>query len=192
MAPSSPATPCWPGARTQSSTGTSSRRESRCRTASSRDSCIDGRADARDFSSNLDIGRVRSCIRPIIATDSMAARPDGDRGSRPHQRVALVALKTLLSIGPLIADYCQLSFFEAIRQDGSARPPRRPDSARANCAHNRREMGERATTCSQPFLSRAMSRRAAGSCWQSLELSGNFAQQAQHDVDEQMRTKLLK
>jgi hypothetical protein len=60
----------------------------------------------------LDIGRVRSCIRPIIATDSMAARPDGDRGSRPHQRVALVALKTLLSIGPLIADYCQLSFLK--------------------------------------------------------------------------------
>ncbi len=52
-------------------------------------------ADARDFSSTLDTGRVRSCIRPVSATDAMAAGPDGDRGSRPHQRVALVALKAL-------------------------------------------------------------------------------------------------
>jgi hypothetical protein len=35
------------------------------------------------------------CIRPVSATDTMAAGPDGDRGSRPHQRVALVALKAL-------------------------------------------------------------------------------------------------
>jgi hypothetical protein len=60
-----------------------------------RASCIDGPADARDFGSNLDNGRVRSCIRPVSATDVMAAGPDGDRGSRPHQRVALVALKAL-------------------------------------------------------------------------------------------------
>ena len=58
-------------------------------------SCIDGPADARDFSSTLVTGRVRSCIRPVSATDAMVAGPDGDRGSRPHQRVALVALKTL-------------------------------------------------------------------------------------------------
>ncbi|WP_408581402.1 IS3 family transposase [Bradyrhizobium barranii] len=49
----------------------------------------------KGFSSTLDSGRVRSCIRPVSATDAMAAGPDGDRGSRPHQRVALVALKAL-------------------------------------------------------------------------------------------------
>ncbi len=49
----------------------------------------------KDFSRALDTGRVRSCIRPVSATDAMAAGPDGDRGSRPHQRVALVALKAL-------------------------------------------------------------------------------------------------
>ncbi|WP_410052808.1 IS3 family transposase [Bradyrhizobium sp. SZCCHNPS2010] len=45
------------------------------------------------FGSTLDTGRVRSCIRPVSATDAMAAGPDGDRGSRPHQRVALARLK---------------------------------------------------------------------------------------------------
>lgn len=68
-----------------------------CRTPSSRASCIDGPADAMDLDNILENGRVRSCIRPVSATDAMAAGPDGDRGSRPHQRVALAALKALPS-----------------------------------------------------------------------------------------------
>jgi hypothetical protein len=53
--------------------------------------CIDGPGDARDFNSVLKIGRVCSCMRPVGATDIMAAGPGGDRGSRSHQRVALFA-----------------------------------------------------------------------------------------------------
>jgi hypothetical protein len=56
-------------------------------------SCVTWHYIARIFGSTLDNGRVRSCIRPVSATDAMAAGPDGDRGSRPHQRVALVRLK---------------------------------------------------------------------------------------------------
>lgn len=102
---------CWPGARITPSTGTSSRPASRSRTPLSRASCIDGPAGARDFDSVLEIGRVRSCIRPVIATDNMAAGPDGDRGSRPHQRVALVALKLFglsRSPAPPIPSCCHL------------------------------------------------------------------------------------
>lgn len=46
-------------------------------------------AGARGFLQVQVIIRVRSCIRPLTATDTMVAGPDGVRGSRPHQRVAL-------------------------------------------------------------------------------------------------------
>jgi hypothetical protein len=50
---------------------------------------LDGPAGARGFLQILVISRVRSCIRPSCATEIMVAGPDGVRGSRPHQRVAL-------------------------------------------------------------------------------------------------------
>src|SRR5690606_37999843 len=62
---------------------------SRSRTPSSKASCIDGPAGASGFLQVQVIIRVRSCIRPLTATDTMVAGPDGVRGSRPHQRVAL-------------------------------------------------------------------------------------------------------
>jgi hypothetical protein len=91
IAPSSPVWRFCAGARRFGSSGTKLRPASQPRTPSSRASCIDGPADARDFSSTLDTGWVRSCIRPVSATDTMVAGPDGDR----DQRVALVALKAL-------------------------------------------------------------------------------------------------
>lgn len=53
------------------------------------------RRGCKRFRQHFDVGRVRSCIRPFGATDTRVAGPDGDRGSRPYQRVALVALKAL-------------------------------------------------------------------------------------------------
>jgi hypothetical protein len=92
IAPSSPVWRFCAGARRFGSSGTKLRPASQPRTPSSRASCIEGPADARDFSSTLDTGRVRSCIRPVSAADTrVAAGPDGDR----DQRVALVALKAL-------------------------------------------------------------------------------------------------
>ena len=58
------------------------------RTASSRASCMDGPRGARKKTVS-GVGRVRSCIRPVRAAGFMAAGPEGVRGSRPHQRVAL-------------------------------------------------------------------------------------------------------
>jgi hypothetical protein len=92
MAPSLPGWRFCAGARRSGSSGTKLRPASQPRTPSSRASCIEGPADAMDFSSTLDTGRVRSCIRPVSAADTrVAAGPDGDR----DQRVALVALKAL-------------------------------------------------------------------------------------------------
>jgi hypothetical protein len=54
-----------------------------------------GLADARDLSSSQEDGRVRSCIGLLMRPMPWPAGPDGGRGSRPHQRVALVALKAL-------------------------------------------------------------------------------------------------
>ena len=71
------------------SNGTTSRRASRCRTASSRASCMDGPCGARSLmrrQRRSGAFMYAACsVRPMF----MTAGPDGVRGSTPHQRVAL-------------------------------------------------------------------------------------------------------
>ncbi|VIO71641.1 hypothetical protein CI41S_30050 [Bradyrhizobium ivorense] len=74
---------------------TPSRRKIRCRMVSSRVSCIDGPADAREFVSTFDNGRMRSCIRRVVRTMPwpLVLMEIADRGL--INGVALVAIKAL-------------------------------------------------------------------------------------------------
>jgi hypothetical protein len=68
--------------------------------------CVDGPRLARTFSRVWAAGRLRSCVRPVIAAP--AAGPDGFRGSRPDQArgVALPHVLGEVSLDPSVDRRC--------------------------------------------------------------------------------------